>query len=87
MAVISSKPSVYDTLPVLDAWYKPIPKPTPSSSAAHRQHNRSTHHNTVSFSNDPPSVHYVNYNQHSRWNRPADSVKLFVKNINRRIRS
>ncbi|KAL1928169.1 hypothetical protein VTP01DRAFT_3085 [Rhizomucor pusillus] len=61
------RPSLYDNIPVLDLWYQtPIASPAASSPLPDRKTTCSSSRpvseegrRSVSFSTDPPSVHYI----------------------------
>lgn len=59
------RPSLYDNIPVLDLWYQtPIASPAVSSPLPERKSSWPTSalndgRRSVSFSTDPPSVHYI----------------------------
>ncbi|KAI8142831.1 hypothetical protein BJV82DRAFT_614470 [Fennellomyces sp. T-0311] len=60
--------SLYDSLPVLDSWYQqddelpavpPITTPTKVAASLERQRPSAGSRRSVSFSADPPSIHYI----------------------------
>lgn len=60
---MANRGSIYDTLPVLDSWYKPSPdeeeEPRTPPPGVKIKPTTTADRRSVSFSTSPPSVHYI----------------------------